>query len=288
MLINKLKQAIILVVPDKLFLKLMFKKHVGYGLDLSKPKSFNEKIQWLKIYDRKNLLTICADKYLVRDFVKGKIGEQYLIPLFNVYYNVEDMSEESFPEQPFIIKANHTSGTYRIFKNKKDLNISELKLLCKKWMSINYYNQTKEWQYKNIKPCIIIEKLLLNEDGVIPSDIKFSCFNGKVEIIHVDSNKEIKHYRNHYDRNWNSLNMRWPEEYDANILTPKPDLLEDLIILAETLAKDFIFVRVDFYVNDGCIYFGELTFHPTSGYGKFFPKSLDFEYGEKLSINKIL
>ena len=156
-------------------------------------------------------------------------------------------------------------------------------------MRKNYYIKTKEWQYKNIKPCIIVEKLLLDENGDIPSDIKFSCINGKVEIIHVDSNKEVAHLRNHYSKEWEPLDFCWPSEYQPNEIISKPNSLDLLISLAENLAKPFPFVRVDFYVNKNKIYFGELTFHPTSGYGTFSDIKYDHYYGKKLKLpNRII
>ena len=272
------------IVPDALYLKWMFKKHVGYELNLNDPQTFNEKLQWLKLNDKREILTTCADKLKVREYIAEQIGSEYLIPLVNTYYNPADISIDSLPDYPFIIKANHTSGTFKIVRNKKELNILNLREKCSEWLKQNYYTKTKEWQYKNIKPSIIVEKLLLNEKNEIPSDLKFSCINGKVEIIHVDSNKEVVHLRNNYSRTWEPLDFCWPSEYRPNTIIKKPEHLDLLIILAEKLAKPFPFVRVDFYVNKNRIYFGELTFHPTSGYGNFTPSEFDNIYGRLLRI----
>lgn len=283
---TSIRKIIVKLFPDSFFLKLVFKKHTGYRLNLGNPTTLNEKLQWLKVNDRRQLLTICADKYEVRNYIKERIGSEYLVPLLAVFENADEITLDKLPEQPFIIKANHTSGTFKIVRDKSELNIEELRKSASTWLRSNYYDNTKEWQYKNIKPLIIVEKLLLDEEGNIPSDIKFSCINGKVEIIHIDSNKEVKHLRNHYDRDWNSLSFRWPKEYEPNKLIDKPDNLNRLISLSELLASSFDFVRVDFYTLNGHIYFGEMTFHPTSGYGKFEPFEYDLKYGELLKLDK--
>lgn len=276
-----------LSLPKRMYLKLLFKKHLGYKLNLDNPKTLNEKLQWLKLYNNDPLMTICSDKYRVREFVSNKIGEQYLIPLLNVFENADDIKINLLPDIPFIVKANHTSGTFYIFKSKEHLDINFLKLECSKWLRQNYYTLNKEWQYKNIKPNIIVEELLLDDNGRIPSDVKLICINGKVEIIHIDSNKEIEHLRNNYDRDWNPLSFCWPAEYRKNQLIERPDKLDLMIELAEKLAESFHFVRVDFYINKGRIYFGELTFHPTSGFGQFSDVKYDLYYGELLNINDL-
>ncbi|MDW2092044.1 ATP-grasp fold amidoligase family protein [Vibrio sp. 1865] len=286
MLIEVLRKIRNSLLTDEAFLRSVFKKHTGYKLNLNNPRTLNEKLQWLKINDRRSLLTKCADKYEVRQYIETKIGKQYLIPLLNVFESPEEITLEKLPSQPFIIKANHTSGTFKIVRDKSKLDIEELKVIISSWLDSNYYDNTKEWQYKNIKPLIIVEKLLLDQNGNIPSDIKLACINGKVEIIHVDSNKEVKHLRNHYDTNWNALSFRWPREYGANKAIEKPKNLKQLIDLAELLAEPFDFVRVDFYILHGSIYFGELTFHPTSGYGKFEPFEYDVKYGKILKLTK--
>jgi hypothetical protein len=254
---------------------------------LSSPKTFNEKIQYLKLYNKCDLHTICADKFAVRKYVSKTIGSEHLIPLLFSTKDATDITDENIPATPFIIKANHTSGTYKIVTHKKQIDINELRELSKSWLHSDHYQNTKEWQYKYIPRKIIIEKLLQDENGTIPSDYKFACFNGKVKIIHIDSNKEHKHLRNHYDADWNPLDFKWPAEYAANSTIPKPKSLDKMISLAEALAKPFQFVRVDFYLLEDKIYFGELTFHPTSGFGKFAPEKYDLFYGNLLNLESL-
>lgn len=272
-------------MSDKQFTQFVYKREFKRKLDLSTPKTLNEKILWLKLFNRDPLQTICADKFLVREYVSKKIGEKYLVKLLNKYDDINEIDLKSLPNTPFIIKANHTSGTFKIVKDKNDINIESLKNEGKEWLSKNYYSVAREWQYKNIKPCIIVEELLKGEDGKIPNDIKFICINGKVEMINVDSNKEIKHYRNNYDKNWEPLPFRWPKEYFPTKIQDKPKNLDLLIQLAENLSKDFDFARVDFYVVKDQIYFGEITFHPTSGLGQFSDFKYDEYYGKKLNLS---
>ncbi|EOK5538195.1 TPA: hypothetical protein N5L54_001008 [Enterobacter kobei] len=284
---EKLRLLKAYVLPEPLYLKMIFKKHLGYGLNLREPKSLNEKLQWLKLYYRKPLLTICADKIAVRDYIKKIIGEQYLIPLVYSTENPEELIDFEFPDYPFIIKANHDSGGYHIVRNKEEMKIKSIVSDAKKWLKSNHYSKSKEWQYKNIKPQIVVEKLLLDKDGRIPNDIKFTCINGRVEIVHVDSNKEIKHLRNNYTRDFNPLLINWPEEYSRNDILPIPESFLIARDLAELLAKPFPFVRVDFYLMGSKIFFGELTFHPTSGFGRFSPSYYDYKYGSKLKLPRL-
>ncbi|HHK9552564.1 ATP-grasp fold amidoligase family protein [Enterobacter sichuanensis] len=281
---EKLRLLKAYILPEPLYLKMIFKKHLGYSLNLREPKTLNEKLQWLKLYYRKPLLTTCADKIAVRDYIKKIIGEQYLIPLVHSTENPEELLHFEFPNYPFIIKANHDSGGYHIVRNKEEMKIKKIVSDAKKWLKSNHYSKSKEWQYKNIKPQIVVEKLLLDKDGRIPNDIKFTCINGRVEIVHVDSNKEIKHLRNNYTRDFNPLLINWPEEYCRNDILSMPESFLIARDLAELLAKPFPFVRVDFYLMGPKIFFGELTFHPTSGFGRFSPSYYDYKYGSKLKL----
>lgn len=272
------------ILPDGYYLKNIFKKHLGYHLNLSQPKTLNEKLQWLKINYKDPLLTICADKLAVREYISDNIGSEYLIPLVGVVHDPRDLKTFDFPEYPCIVKANHDSGGYFIIKNHLNIDRNELVKQASMWLKNNHAKRTKEWQYKDIKPVIIIEKLMMDSNNRIPNDIKFSCFNGRAELVHVDSNKEIKHLRNNYSRDFIPLPINWPAEYLRNDVQPKPLSFDKARNLAEKLASRFPFVRVDFYLIDGDIYFGELTFHPTSGFGRFSPKYYDFKYGSKLRL----
>lgn len=287
MIIETLKILKARVLPDSVYLKMIFKKHLGYNLNLKDPKTLNEKLQWLKLNYKEPILTTCTDKVAVRDYISEKIGSDYLIPLLYTTRDVNDLKKYSFPEVPFIVKANHNSGGFKIYKNKNEVDLEELTAQCQLWLKTVYHHKNKEWQYKDIPPTILIEKLLMDENGNIPSDIKFTCINGRVEIVHIDSNKEIVHMRNNYTRDFEPLKVNWPAEYPRNDYISKIENFDNMRELAEKLATPFPFVRVDLYSVQGKIYFGELTFHPTSGFGRFSPPHYDLEMGKKLDLTNI-
>lgn len=267
---------------DKEFAKHHFHERMGYELNYDNPQTYNEKIQWLKIYDRTKLHTICADKFLVRDYVAKKIGDKYLIPLLFKTKDVEEIIPENIPDCPCIIKTNHDSGTYIFIKDKKNQDWNVIQKRLKKAMAFNYYFNLREWQYKNIEPLVIVEKLLVQEDGSIPCDYKFHCANGKLLFIQVDSDRVTNHSRNLYDSDWNLLPIQFYEKNGS--IDNRPHNLKDMIKLAETLSKAFSFARIDFYEVNKKVYFGEITFHPAAGFEKFTPNKWDLIFGKKITL----
>ncbi|MFC1784120.1 ATP-grasp fold amidoligase family protein [Candidatus Neomarinimicrobiota bacterium] len=261
----------------------MSKKILGYELNLDNPKTFNEKIQWLQLNNRIPLKTFCADKYSVRDYIKDKIGEQYLIPLVYHTDNPANIIPENLPGYPFIIKSNHGCGGHIIVKDKSIIDWKRVQKYLKKSLKSNFYYKTKEWQYKDIEPRVLVEKLLLDENSNIPDDYKFNCFNGKVEIISADMNRHIDLKRNVYDKDWNFIDCRLRLENGGQV--KKPYMLNKMKSLAEALAQDFKYVRVDLYNIDSKIYFGELTFSPAAGFQQFIPEKWDRILGNKLVLH---
>lgn len=266
-----------------------------YELDLKNPKTLNEKIQWLKIYDSSSLKTKYADKYLVRKHIKETIGEKYLIPLIAVYDKAGDINFDILPDQ-FVIKCNHGSGYVIIVRNKEELNKEETIQKLNSWMNINYaFTYGLELHYKNIKPKILIEEYIENEKQEKINDLaknsglysySFYCFNYKVNFIYIykGAGNEIK--ANCYDINLNLLPFRIKRENLEKDYNPPKEEIKKMIKLSEKLAKDFIFVRVDwFLLNNKDIKFGELTFTPYSGTMEFIPKEWDLKLGEVLKLN---
>jgi hypothetical protein len=268
---------------DKTFIKRRYNKTFGYKLNLKKPQTFTEKMQWLKLYEHTDLLTICADKLAVRRYVREKIGGKYLLPLIYHTDKVKDIHFDEFPAIPVVIKVNHNSGGTIIVKDKNAVNFKKLRLELKIQLKSNYFYSSGEWQYKNIKPCILIEKLLQDDTGNdILNDYKIHCFNGKPQYIQTFFDRETEIKENWYDREWNPLDVydKTPKKRQV----PKPELLGDLLEIASILSKDFIYVRVDLYISQNQIYFGELTFHPASGFMKFQPQEFDRILGDKLKL----
>lgn len=279
--------------PDTYYISKNFKEAVGHNLNLEYPKTLTEKIQWYKINYKHPLIAKCADKFAVREYVTETIGEKHLVPLEFHTKNYKEIKPENLPDYPTVIKASHTSGTTHLVYDKYEADWNSIQIDCRWWLHLNYYYLDKEWQYRNIKPRIVVEKMLTDEDGSIPSDYKLHCFNGKFEFLQVDLGRFGTHRRNIYDRNWELLPFTFSMlDMDRNPKTPRgrsvdrPKNLELLIDLAETLAKPFPYVRVDFYVIKDNIFFGELTFHHGGGYEQFTPNKWDLYYGNKIPLIK--
>ena len=270
------------LISDEKTIKYRFRKKFGKELDLKNPQTLNEKINWLKLNDRRPLHTMCADKFLVREYISDKIGAEYLIPLLFHTKDPKDLVSENLPDIPFIIKTNHDSGGVFIVRDKSKLNFKRAQLDFSRFLKNNYYQESKEWQYKNITPRILVEKLLLNKENKIPFDYKMHCFNGQLNFTQVDLDRQQNHTRNLYDRDWNFIPCKW--KYDNGRQLEQPINYDKMKYLAEKIAQDFIYVRVDFYSVDNKIFFGELTFHSESGLSKFNPTKYDLIFGEQLKL----
>lgn len=277
----------------KLEIEDWFKEITKKSLNLKNPKTFNEKIQWLKLYDSTPLKTQLADKYLVRDWVKEKIGEEYLIPLLGVYDNFDEIDFDKLPNQ-FVIKCNHGCGYNIIVTDKSTLDKNEAKEKITKWMNEDFaFKNGLELHYSNIQRKIIIEEYIENANGDL-YDYKFWCFNGNVEYIQFLSERNTNGLKMaFYDKNWNKQNFVYSYPLDEKNIE-KPNNLETMIELAEKLSKDFQHVRVDFYrLNNGKIYFGEMTFTSCSGTCKWAEKERLIDgctngyLGEKIELPKL-
>lgn len=271
------------LIPDKLFLKIKFKYHIGKKLNLKNPQTFNEKLQWLKLYDRNPLYTKLVDKYEVRKYIAETIGEEYLIPLIGIYNSIEEINWNSLPNK-FVLKCTHGSGANIICSDKSKLDIEDAKIKLKKWMQRNWYWYGREWPYKNVKPRIVCEKYMVDESGTELKDYKIFCFNGEPKLIQVDYNRFSGHKRNLYDINWNYLPVSIKYPSYPNIIITKPKKLKEMLELARLLSKDYPHVRVDFYYVNNKIYFGEMTFYHGSGFEKFIPKEFEFKMGNLLKL----
>lgn len=280
-------------LSDEKAIKVQFYKTHGYKLNLSNPKTLNEKIQWLKLHDRAPIQTICADKYLVREIYKEKCGFDGLIDLVFETTKWKDIKEENMPDFPVIIKPNHGSGWYHIVTNKNEVDWHRIRTDCRYWLSMNAYNIQREWPYKHIKRRIIVEKLLLDKNGRIPTNFRLHCFHGEVKLIALtiyDDNSTIGYKNQKYSRDWQLLNIDWAaKDVDLNeirdsVPKPKPRVLNEMINRAEILSKGFKYIRVDFYEVDDKIYQGEMTFYDGGGYEIITPYDWDIKLGELLKL----
>ena len=268
-------------------IKEQFRNALGYELNLENPKTFNEKLQWLKLYYHDPLITKCADKYLVREYIKETIGEEYLIPLIGVWDRVEDIDFDKLPNQ-FVLKVNWGSGQNIIVKDKSQLDIEEAKNKLRYWMqpTSNHYYYSYEWCYKNIEPKIMCEEYIEQMDGNL-LDYKIFCFNGEPKYIQVDIDRFTNHKRCFYDSTWKKQNFKTHSLYPLyHYEIDKPSNLNKMLDFCKILSKNFNHVRVDFYTIDEILYFGELTFYHGNGMEEFSIKEWDYKFGELLELPK--
>lgn len=257
-------------------------------LNLDNPLTFNEKLQWLKLYNRRPEYTKYVDKYEVRSYISEKIGEEYLIPLIGIYNTFNDIDFNKLPNQ-FVLKCTHDSGGIIICRNKSKLDFKAARKKINKCMRRNYYFYGREWPYKNIKPRIICEKYMGDESGSDLIDYKFMCFNGKAKCIFVCSNRNANGTNiDIYDMNWELIPCEREKNRRSNSVIKKPFNFSLMVKFAEILAKDIPFVRVDFYEVKGKLYFGEITFFPASGFERFVPDSYDNLFGSWISLDEVI
>nr|WP_102298270.1 ATP-grasp fold amidoligase family protein [Vibrio cyclitrophicus] len=263
-------------------IRLLFYKSHGYALNLSNPSSFNEKLVFDKIKNRRKLYPIITDKFKVRSYVEDKIGGDYLIPLLGAYDNINIEVLKSL-DCKYILKTNHGSHQHFIVNDLDNVNYGEMVAKSNQWLAEKYRYQALVWFAQEIPRKIIIEKLMLDKDGKVPFDYKFFIFNGKVEFIQVDADRFSGHHRILYTSNWDKLDVDYLVASGGKAVD-RPLNLEKMIQLAEKLGEDFEFMRVDLYDLDGDIFFGELTPYPSAGYGPFSPQEYDFYLGRKLNV----
>lgn len=249
-----------------------------YILRISQPRTFTEKINWLKFNTYKPDYKSLADKHEVREFVSNRIGQQFLVPLLAVFNTADEVDFTHLPDS-FVLKATHGSGLNLFVKNKDALSIERVRKICSVWLNINPYFLSREWQYRDINPKIICEHYL-DEN---PNDYKFFCFNGQVHFIQVDVDRFTAHARTMFTRDWVELNIEYNYGKSPRNLSP-PTQLNEMIKLSEELARDFDFVRVDLFSIGNKIYFGELTFFPGGGAEPFSSYDADLDFGVNLEL----
>jgi hypothetical protein len=275
-------------VPDRIFLKIKYFLIFGKRLNLKNPQTFNEKIQWLKLYDRKPEYTQIVDKYEVRKYIEDRIGNEYLIPLFGVWDNFDDINFDNLPNQ-FVLKANHFSGGVFICKDKQGFDIEKTRKEMNKVLKRNYYFYGREWPYKNVKPRIKAEKYMVDESGVELKDYKIYCYDGLPKYILVCSERYLRSglKKTFFDPNWNYIHgiVNWPKSEQT---IKEPHSLKEMLRLSRLLSKDISFLRVDFYEVQEKIYFGELTIHPAAGFEDHSTPDWDKKMGEGILSNEKL
>ncbi len=271
-------------MPDDEYLRHIFKARLGYELNLDNPRTFNEKLQWLKLYDRKPIYTTMVDKYAVKDYVAGIIGQQYIIPTLGVWNDAEDIDFANLPEQ-FVLKCTHDSQGVVICKDKKSLDIESTKQKLNRCLKRDFYKKTREWPYKDVPHRIIAEEYLEDSTSHELRDYKFFCFGGTAKCFKIDFDRFIQHRACYFSPDGRVLKIGeevCPPDPQRHIEIPIS--IRKMKTLGEELSKEIPFLRADFYDVDGRVYFGELTFYPASGFGRFIYDGNDEMLGSWLEI----
>lgn len=260
-------------LKDETYLKLMYWCRFHRKLDLKNPRTFNEKLQWLKLHDRKPEYTQMVDKYLVKQYVAERIGEEYIIPTLGVWDKFDEIDFNFLPDQ-FVLKCTHDSGGLVICRDKSKLDIPAAREKIEKCLKRNYYYTGREWPYKNVPPRIIAEKMMVDDSCTELKDYKVMCFGGIPKLIQVHSGRFDYHTQDYYDAEWNHLDIYQGCPL-AEKLMDKPAFLEEMLALSAKLSADCVHVRVDWYYTNDQLYFGELTYYDASGFDAFEPEKYD-------------
>lgn len=270
-------------MPDKPYLQIFYYAEFGKFIDFKNPKTFNEKLNWLKLYYRRPDLITLVDKYEVKKYIADKIGEQYVIPTLGVWDKFEDINFNELPNQ-FVLKCTHDSGGLVVCKDKSKLNLKEVKAKIEKSLTNNYYLWTREWPYKGVKPRIIEEKYMEDQETGELRDYKFFCFNGEPKLMFVASERGLKNTKfDFYDMQFHHMNIvqHYP---NSECSIEKPEHFEKMVMLAEKLSAGFPHVRVDFYEANGQVYFGEMTFYHLGAIVPFETEEWDKKIGDWLVL----
>lgn len=269
-------------MDDEAYLKRKYKACMGKEIHLDSPQTFNEKLQWLKLHDRKPEYTTMVDKYAVKMYVADIIGEKYIIPTLGVWNHFDEIDFDKLPNQ-FVLKCTHDSGGIVICKDKNKLDLKSAKKKIEKSLKQNYYWSGREWPYKDVKPRIIAEEYMIDESGYELKDYKFFCFNGEPKMMFIATDRGLDTKFDFYDMEFNHLPFTNGHP-NANKQIKKPKNYSTMLALSAKLSFGIPHVRVDFYNINGKIYFGELTFFHWSGLVPFEPEEWDYKLGSWLKL----
>lgn len=274
------------IIPDELYLRIAYRLVTGKTLHLNPPVTFNEKLQWLKLHNRQPLFTQMVDKYGVREFIKERIGEEYLIPVYGVWDKPEDVDFSALPDR-FVLKCTHDCGGVIICRDKSTFNKEEAIASLKECMKKNFYYQGREWPYKNVIPRVYAEAYLEDNGETQLTDYKVFNFNGNPRIIQVDFDRYTDHKRKFFDTEWKEMNITFHRPYQSNKVIKKPACMDEMLELSRKLSAGFPHLRTDFYIVNDKLYVGEMTFFHGTGFGKWTPESFDAEMGSWLDLSMV-
>ena len=272
----------IITLNDKKYVEILYHKKTKEKLNLNDPKTFNEKLQWLKLYDRNPEYTKMVDKYEGKEYVADIIGKEYVIPTLGVWEKFKDIDFEKLPNQ-FVLKCTHDSGSTIICKDKEKFDYKAAEKKINRALKINYYYLSREWPYKNIKPRIIAEKYMVDESKTELKDYKFYCFDGVPRVVDVCSNRSEKLQQSYFDMEWNKINVTEGGSIRNENIT-KPTCFEEMKQIASKLSQGIRHVRIDLYEIENRVYFSEITFYSGTGLEDFEPKEFNRELGDMIVL----
>ena len=273
-------------IPDKTALKLLYRAEMGESLDLDHPVTFSEKIQWIKLFDRKSRYTMMVDKYLAKEIVASEIGEEYVIPTYAVWDDAKSVDLDALPNE-FVIKCNHDSHGLVICRDKSAIDQKAVIRKMNAGLRKNAYHQSREWAYKDVKRKILAEKLIVDPKNRDLIDYKFFCFNGVPLYCQVIKNRSTGETIDFYDMDWNPMpftGLGLGKGPERGTFTEKPEHYGKMRQIAEKLAQGTFFVRIDLYNVEGRILFGEFTLYPKSGLARFYPDEWNRKLGDLIRL----
>lgn len=276
--VKEIGKKVVALIPSKLWLSYKLQRKLGYPMDWKDPKTFNQKLQWLKVYDRKPIYSTMVDKYEAKKYVADIIGEEYIIPTLGVWDSFDEIDFDKLPQQ-FVLKCTHDSGGLAIVRDKAKFDKEAVRKKFKIAMNRNPYDVTREWPYKNVKPRIIAETYMEDSTAPVLNVYKIFTFSGEPKIIQtIQNDKQPNESIDYFTPAWERLEMRqnFP---NSEVLPEKPQQLEEMLTLARKLSGGRSFLRTDFYEINGRVYFSELTFFSDSGLAKFEPQEWDEKLG---------
>jgi len=274
-------KQVVYSLPDEFFARVIFFRRLGYIPHLRRPRSFNEKLQWLKLRDRSPFRAMAADRIKVRDYVAQHAPEFRLIRQLWVGDDLTEAIWQSLPGS-FVLKATHGSGFVFVCYDKHNEDFEMVRRKALGWLATDYARLFREWPYAHLARFLVAEELLRDTNSEVPPDFKFFCLNGRVTFVQVDLDRLEHHTRNLFARDFSKLDVTYVYAHGADIY--RPARFADAVAVAERLAAPFDFIRVDLYLLDEAIYFGEMTCFPEAGFGRFTPRSFDFELGQELKL----
>jgi len=285
--LQRIKMFATRVIPNKPYLSYIYKKRFGKSIDWKNPQTFNEKLQWLKLYDRKPEYTQMVDKYEAKKYVAEKIGKEYIIPNLGIWEKFDDIDFDTLPNQ-FVLKCTHDSGGLVICKDKSKLDIEKARAKINRSLKTNYYWHGREWPYKNVKPRIIAEQFMEDDNTPNLRDYKFFCFHGEPKFLYISEGLEDHSTAqiSFYDLDGNEMPFHRADFRQFKETPKMPETFHEMIDYSRLFAQKTgcPFVRIDFYCINGKTYFSEITFFPCGGMIPFEPKEWDQTFGSWIKL----